>query len=234
MRSVSISFIFIAVVLLAVSLAAQNVEPTTQESARAIGVRYTAESEGWRLALIEFVFRGDMNKYREAEAAMRLFTPVTSSYVVYRRPGDRLALDLYYRNLENIAKLNQLRLAVEAMQRDNPDHTRDFFTKYGITIDEFETFVKFEPVYERVMNRWRGEFEAAMRNRDVTALSVLREDMRILQQGITIFVLLPGRSASKVPQLQVMESDLRHSIVMLRMYEQTTQAELAAAQQAGQ
>ena len=72
-----------------------------------------------------------------------------------------------------------------------------------------------------------------MQKKDVAALTALREDMRLLQQGILVFVLLPGRSANKVPQLQSMENDIRHSIVMLRMYEQTTQAELDAEQNPG-
>ena len=231
MRSLLIPFMLMLVMLPAAALSAQTAEADAQENPRAVERRYIAESDAWRLAFVEFVFRGDMAKYREAESAMQQFTPVTASYIVYKRPGERLALNLYYRNLENIAKINQLRQAVESMQRDYPEHTKDFFTKYEVAIADFETFDKFEPVYERVMNRWRVEFENAMKGRDVSALVNLREDMKILQQSITVFVLLPGRSATKVPQLQTMENDLRHSIVMLRMYEQTTQAELDAERQ---
>ena len=233
MRSVCVSLIALIGMVCAASLPAQTAETGAQEDPRAVESRYIAESNTWRLAFLEFVFKGDANKFSEAEGAMRQFTPVTASYIVYKRSGENLALNLYYRNLENIAKVNRLRDVVETMQRDYPGHTKDFFAKYEMTIAVFETFESFEPVYERVMNRWRAEFEDAMKKRDVPALTGLREDMKMLQQGVTVFVLLPGKSASKVPQLQTMENTLRHSIVMVRMYEQTTQAELDAAKQPG-
>jgi len=228
MRSLFVSLLF---VLVAASLAPQEAGPDTQADARAVERRYITESDGWRLALAGFVLQGNADKYKEVEAAMRQFISVTASYFVYKRPGEESALKLYYRNLENIAKLDRLRELAEAMRRDYPEYTKDFLAKYEFAVEEFETFEKFEPVYERVLNRWRAEFEGAMQKRDVPALVGLREDMRIFQQGITVFVLLPGRSANKVPQLQKMENDLRHGIVMLRMYEQTTQDALNAERQ---
>jgi hypothetical protein len=211
--------------IFAAGLAAQA-QNDTQADVRVIENRYITASNDWRLSLITYVFKGDQAKYQEVEAAMREFTSATTSYVVYKRPGEKLALKLYYINLENIARLDHLRQMIEDSQREYPEYTKDFFAKYEIEDKEFENFEKFEPVYERVMNRWRGEFEDALKKKDVAALTVLREDMKIFQQGVLVFVLLPGKSGRKVPQLQVMENDLRHGIVMIRMYEQTTQDEL--------
>ncbi|MDR2733438.1 MAG: hypothetical protein LBC99_02195 [Spirochaetota bacterium] len=230
-------FLFLPLILLlgfAAVLSAQAAEqPEADTSPRAVEDRYIAESDSWRLSLMEYIFKGDAGKYAETEGAMRQFTPAVVSYVAYKRPGERLAQSLYYRNLENIAKITQLKQTMEEMQRTYPEYTKDFFAKYTVTIEEFGSFENFSPAYDRLMSRWRGEFEAAMQKKDANALALLREDMQILRQGVTVFVLLPGKSASKVPQLQTMAGNLKHSILMLRMYERTTQEESSSAANPG-
>lgn len=196
---------------------------TSETNSEAIGLRYTKESDGWRLSLVRFVMQGETTKYDEVEAAMKQFTAVTTSYIVYKRPGHQAAQELYYRNLENITKLGQLKQLVESSHRDNPEYTKDFFQKYTLADADFSNFDAFEKLYDKVMGRWRLEFEAAMQKKASNELKALREDMKILQQVVTAFVLLPGKSSNKVPQLQNMENELRHGIVMLRMYAETMQ-----------
>lgn len=210
--------------LVSAGLWAQAVPSSVSETnARAVGLRYTNESDAWRLSLIRFIMKGETAKYGEVEAAMKQFTAVTTSYIVYKRPGHEMAQELYYRNLENITRIEQLKQLVEMSHRDNPEYTKDFFGKYSLADTDFADFDAFEKVYERIMGRWRGEFEAAMQKKAANELKVLREDMKMLQQVVSAFVLLPGRSSNKVPQLQNMENELRHGIVMLRMYAETMQ-----------
>lgn len=206
-------------------LAAQETSSTNkQSSARAVADRYDKESDTWRLSLVRFVLKGELEKLREVETAMKQFTAAASSYIVYKRPGFETAQQLYYRNLENINRLDQLRQLVEMSHRDFPGYTKDFFVKYSVTIEDFRDFDMFEKIHEKIMNRWRAEFEAAMQKKSVAELKVIREDMKLLQQAVSAFVLLPGQSANKVPQLQDFENELRHGIVMLRMYEETMPA----------
>jgi hypothetical protein len=204
------------------SLLAQT-DPAGQTNAKAVGLRYTNESDTWRVALVRFIMKGEVGKYAEVEGAMKQFTAVTTSYIVYKRPGSDLAQELYYRNLENITRIEQLKILVEMSHRDNPGYTKDFYGKYSLADTDFSDFDAFEKVYERTMNRWRAEFEAAMQRKSVEQLKVLREDMKMLQQAVSVFILLPGKSSNKVPQLQTMENELRHGIVMLRMYAETLQ-----------
>jgi len=229
-------FLFLPIILLlafTAVLLAQAAAPDANTSPREVEDRYNTESDAWRLALVQYVFKGDAGKYAEAEGAMRQFIPTVTSYMAYKRPGANLAQNLYYRNLENIAKVASLRQAIEEMQKAFPEYTKDFFAKYTVKIEEFDAFENFSPVYDRLMSRWRGEFEGAMQKKDVKALTLLREDMHILQYGVTVFVLLPGKSASKVPQMQTMADNLKHSIRMLRMYEQTVQEDLNSAKKPG-
>lgn len=231
-----IFFLFLPLILFlafTAILLAQAAEPAANASPREVENRYITESDSWRLALMEYVFKGDTGKYTETEGAMRQFIPAVTSYMVYKQPGQNLAQNLYYRNLENIAKIASLKQTIEETQKAFPEYTKDFFSKYTVKIEEFNSFENFSPVYDRLMSRWRGEFEGAMQKKDVKALALLREDMKILQNGVTVFVLLPGKSASKVPQLQTMTDNLKHSIRMMRMYEQTTQEELDAAKKPG-
>ncbi len=195
----------------------------SETNAKAVGIRYTNESDTWRVSLVRFIMKGETAKYGEVEAAMKQFTAVTTSYIVYKRPGHEMAQELYYRNLENITRIEQLKSLVEMTHRDNPESTKDFFSKYSLTDADFSGFDAFEKAYDRIMGRWRGEFEAAMQKRSVAELKVLREDMKLLQQAVSAFVLLPGKSSNKVPQLQMMENELRHGIVMLQMYAETIQ-----------
>ncbi|MCK4907438.1 MAG: hypothetical protein KAS64_07805, partial [Spirochaetes bacterium] len=79
----------------------------------------------------------------------------------------------------------------------------------------------FEKIYEKVMDRWRKEFEDAMKASKKEDIIKIKEDMKILRRAINSFILFPGKFAMKVPQLQKMENDLRHGVVMLKMHEET-------------
>lgn len=183
--------------------------------------RYDNENEKWRLGVINFVLKGDDSKLKETIKAMKEFTATTRSYIVFKRKGHGKALALYYRNLENITKLTQLQDSVVGLRKAYSDYTKDFFSKYKIKIDDFKKFELFEKIYEKVMDRWRKEFEDAMKASKKEDIIKIKEDMKILRRAINSFILFPGKFAMKVPQLQKMENDLRHGVVMLKMHEET-------------
>lgn len=190
---------------------------------KAVTDRYDASNEAWRTNIIIYVLRHDQARLQTTLGEMKQFTATAISYVHLKRTGHEAALELYYRNLENISKLEQLKTLLEQYQKEYPTYTRDFLSKYGLTTADFSDFESFETAYENIMNRWRKEFESALQAGSGDDIRKVREDMKLLRAAVTTFILFPGKSANKVPQLQKMENDLRHAIVMLKMHEDTLQ-----------
>jgi len=213
-------FVLLVFLIFSLPLVAQN-SKTTNQSAAGVEDRYDNANEMWRLNIMEFILQDKLDKAKETMTAMDKFTKTARSYVVFKRKGHEQALQLYYRNLENINRLEQYQSMLKVYKKEYPAYTKDFFSKYKLTKDDFKDFTAFEKIYERIMDRWRVEFEAALKAGKEADIRKLREDMKFIRMTVSVFVLFPGKSADKVPQLQKMENVLRHGIVMLKMHEET-------------
>lgn len=196
-------------------------------SAEAVQKRYDALNDTWRTNVIAFVLKSDDTQIPKTIGEMRQFTAIARSYVIFKRPGHRLALQLYYRNMENITKLQQLEKFVKDYRRDYAAYAKDFLSKYGMTLQDFENYDTFEKAYDNLLNRWRLDFENGMKAANVAKLTELRQDMKLFHIGITVFILFPGKSAPKVPQLQQKQSEMHHAIVMLKIHEDTLKQKAA-------
>lgn len=188
-------------------------------SAEAVQKRYDLLNDTWRTNIIAFVLKSDDTQISKTSNQMRQFTAIARSYVIFKRPGHELALQLFYRNLENINKLQQLEKFVKDYRRDYAAYTKDFLSKYGMTLLDYADYDAFEKAYDNLLNRWRLDFENGMKAADAAKLTELRQDMKLFHMGITVFLLFPGKSAPKVPQLQQKQSDMHHAIVMLKIHE---------------
>jgi hypothetical protein len=185
---------------------------------RPIEQQYEAAVETWRSNLMRYLLGGQEAKFSETADGMRRFTYVTTAFLDLKRPGKTEILDLHYRNLENLSRLEELHLLVNGYRRDHPDHSKDFMSKYGIVGDDFRDFASFAVVYGKVMDAWRERMETALRKMDKAMLHALVIDIQLLRFAVSGFIFLPGKAASSVPQLQVMENDLRHAAFLLRLH----------------
>jgi len=194
----------------------------TAAGSPAIESRYESANETWRLNTILFILKDQTTKYDETIKIMKDFTSVSRSYVIFKRTGHTEAEEIYFRNLENISRLEQLKLLLEGYKKDFVGYNKDFLGTYKMEERDFEDFTRLETVYQKTLDRWRAEFEAAMKTNSSTEIRRIRQDMQIFRVAINAFILFPGKSANKVSQLQTMENDIRHAVVMLRMYELST------------
>jgi hypothetical protein len=222
-REVSLmkALVFLFVLLLtAVIVSAQQPVEDHARAIRTVEQRYDESVETWRANLMLYLLRGQDPKLSETTNSMRGFTATTLSYIDLKRPGRDRALELYYLNLENISRLEQLRSLVDGYRRQFPNYTKDFITKYNMAESDFQDFNTFETAYGKVMDTWRERLEEALKTANLPILRELAADIQLLRFAVSGFVFFPGKSAQKVPQLQVMENDLRHAAVMLRMHEE--------------
>ncbi len=189
----------------------------THKDVKKVQTRYDKSNETWRINIINFILKNEEQKYTDTIKKMELFTLTTRSYVDLRRAGEKKALNLYYRNLENLRKVQQLSKLVKDFRKDeNP--TSDFQAKYKLDNDSFSEYKKYKKSYENLMNKWRIDYENAMKQGDKDKIDTLRKDMALLQFSVIAFILFPGESATKIPELQVIQKDLNHAIVMLKMF----------------
>jgi len=186
---------------------------------KSVSQRYEASSEKWRLNTILLILKDDESLYTRTLKEMQDFTTVSRSYVIFKRKGDKEAKDIYYRNLENISKIEQLKQILDNYKKNFAGFNKDFVDTYKLDNRVFASFENFDKSYQVILDRWRKEFEAAMKDNNKTELRRIRQDMQLLRLAITAFILFPGKSATMVSQLQKMENDVRHAVVMVRMYE---------------
>lgn len=215
-------FIPLCLVLLvaAGSLAAQApATNTVATNVRGIESRYEAANEVWRINVMLYILKDQTAKYDETIKVMGDFTSVSRSYVIFKRKGASEAEEIYFRNLENIGRMEQLKQLLEGYKKDFTGYNRDFMGTYRLEERDFADYPSFETGYQRILDRWRGEFEAAMKDKKLDEVRRIRQDMQIFRVAITAFTLFPGKSADMVGRMQKMENDVRHAIVMLRMYE---------------
>ena len=228
MRRVHSAAVFLALILSTFSLNAQNTNTTTNttptrvstnQSSVSVSKRYEAANDRWRLNAILMILKDDSARYNTMLKEMKDFTSISRSYVIFKRKGHIEAKDIYYRNLENISRIEQIKQLLDTYKKEFTNFNKDFIGIYKLDNDTFKNFDYFEKSYQKILNRWRGEFEAAMKAKNRAELQRIRQDMQLLRLSITVFILFPGKSAIKVPQLQNMENDIRHAVVMVKMYE---------------
>jgi len=205
------------IVLLSVSFVAIAQTDSTHTAAKKVQTRYDKSNDNWRINIINYILKNEEQKYNDTIKKMKLFTLTTRSYVDLRREGQDNALTLYYRNLENLRKVQQLSKLVKDFRKDeNP--TPDFQSKYKLENDSFTGYKKYKTSYENLMNKWRIDYEDAMKQGDKDKIDTLRKDMALLEFSVMAFILFPGESATKIPELQVIKKDLNHAIMMLKMF----------------
>ena len=210
--------IFLFLVLVPFLLLAQA-DGRDDDPVEVIRQRYNEANLEWRIRAMEFILNNQEGNIEETIQAMDDFTAITRSYIDLNRRGRDIALHLYYINLENIRKLQQLELRLNTRREDFQEFEQGtFMDNYTVQSNDLVSYEPFRERYETIMERWRGEYEAALRGQDADAIQRIRQDMIVLQAAIDAFVLFPGASANRVPNLQQMHRDLRHAVNTLQTH----------------
>ena len=196
-----------------------NAQGSGDEEVEEIRARYNEANRDWRLSAVMFVLNNEEENIAETIEAMEDFTATTRSYVDLNRPGYDLALHLFYLNLENIRKLEQLELRLNERREDFENVPEESFAeRYEVEEGDFYNYDRFNEKYEEIMDTWRAEYEVVLAGEDIDGIQQIRQDMMLLRAAIEAFVLFPGDSASRVPDLQRKQRDLRHAILTLQTH----------------
>ena len=226
MRRVFSAALLIILTIPAAALFAQNTATNTAPAvtatntdAASVGKRYENANERWRISTILMILKDDASQYTRILKEMRDFTSTSRSYVIFKRKGHELARDIYYRNLENISRIEQIKQILDNYKKEFKNFNKDFLGTYKLENRSFASYENFDKIYQIILDRWRREFETAMKAKNSADLQRIRQDMQLLRLAITAFILFPGKSSAKVTQLQKMENDVRHAVVMVKLYE---------------
>lgn len=191
----------------------------TEQAMQEIRERYDKANRDWRINILRFILDRQQQLVQQTITAMRDFTAITRSYIDLNRKGKKLAKELYYLNLENIKKLQQLEKRLKETTGGFEQFDQNsFMALYAVNTNHMETFKDFKSKYEEIMNFWRQKYENALKSRAAKEIKQVRQDMILLRAAIRAFIIFPGTSANKIPQLQTMERNLTHAIITLKTH----------------